>query len=139
MKEPFFPQILFANCSLVAFGESVGSVARSTAVDDLAKIDAHGYCDVIDMIDVGETKKSVRAFLSVMKRHPVAFPEERVDKDEVDHLANMGKRPVRRPVEEDIADDDLAALAQRGNACKTEAALAQRAQKGHGGPNPGIP
>ena len=26
----------------------------------------------------------------------------------------MGKRPVRRPVEEDIADDDLAALAQRG-------------------------
>ena len=26
----------------------------------------------------------------------------------------MGKRPVRRPVEEKIADDDLAALAQRG-------------------------
>ena len=36
-------------------------------------------------------------------------------KDELDHfLANMGKLGVRRPVEEDIADDDLAALAQRG-------------------------
>ena len=58
-------------------------------------------------------KKSVRAFLSVMKRLPVAFPEERVDNDEFDHfLANMGKLCVRRPVEEDIADD-LAALAQR--------------------------
>ena len=35
-------------------------------------------------------------------------------KDELDHfLANMGKLGVRRPVEEDIADDDLAALAQR--------------------------
>ena len=54
-------------------------------------------------------------------------------KDEFDHLANMGKRPVRRPVEEDIADDDLAALAQRKIACKTEAALAQRAHEGHGG------
>ena len=29
-------------------------------------------------------------------------------------LANVGKLGVRRPVEEDIADDDLAALAQRG-------------------------
>ena len=64
--------------------------------------------DVSDMIDGG-----VRAFLSVTKRLPVDFPEERVSKDEVDHLANMGKRTVRRPVEEDIADDDLAALAQR--------------------------
>ena len=61
-------------------------------------------------------------------------------KDEFDHLANMGKRPVRRPAEErDIADDDLAALAPQANGIKTEAALAQRAQKGHGGSNPGIP
>ena len=35
-------------------------------------------------------------------------------KDEFDLLlANMGKLGVRRPVEEDIADDDFAALAQK--------------------------
>ena len=45
---------------LVASGESADSVARSTAVDDLAKIDAHGaavarsvHCDASDMIDWG--------------------------------------------------------------------------------------
>ena len=54
------------------------SVARSTVVDDLAKIDAHSAAvarsvlyDVSDMIDGGVTKKSVRAFLSVTKRLPV--------------------------------------------------------------------
>ena len=101
---------------LVASGESADSVARSTAVDDLAKIDAHSAAvarSASDMIDGGVMKKSVRAFLSVTKRLPVDFPKERVGKDEFDHiLANMDKLGVRRPVEEDIADD-LAALAQR--------------------------
>ena len=66
---------------LVAFGVSVDSVARSTAIDDLAKIDAHGaavarsvHCDVTDMSDGGVIKKSVRAFLNVTKRLPVDFP-----------------------------------------------------------------
>ena len=73
------------------------------------------HCDVTDMIDEGVTKKSVRAFLNVMKRLPVDFPPETpLVKDEFDHfLANMGKLGVRRPAEEDIADDDLAALAHR--------------------------
>ena len=57
---------------LVAFGVSVDSVARNTAIDDLAKIDAHSavvarsvHCDVTDMIDGCAIMKSVRAFLSV--------------------------------------------------------------------------
>ena len=69
---------------LVASGESADSVARSTAVDDLANLDGHGaavarsvHCDVRDMIDGGVVKKSVRAFLSVMKRLPIDFPPER--------------------------------------------------------------
>ena len=106
----------------VVSGESVDSVARSTAIDDLAKIDAHGaavarsvHYDVSDMIDGCVMKKSVRAFLSVTKRLPVDFPPDAIGKNEFDHfLANMGKLGVRRPAEEDIADDDLAALAQRG-------------------------
>ena len=105
----------------MAFGESVDSVARNTAIDDLAKIDAHSaamvrsvHCNVTDMIDGCVTKKSDRAFLSVTRRLPVDFPPDAIGKDEVDHfLANMGKLGVKRPVEEDIADDDLAALAQR--------------------------
>ena len=113
---------MFASCSLVASGESVDSVARSTAIDDLAKMDAHGaamprsvHCDVTDMIDVGVTKKFVRAFLSVTKRLPVDFPPDAIGEDEFDHfLANMGKLGVRRLAGEDIADDDLAALAERG-------------------------
>ena len=108
--------------SPVATGESADSGARSTAINDLAKIDAHSaavarsvHCDVTDMSDGGVTKKSVRAFLSVTKRLPVDFPPDAIGKDELDHfLANVGKLGVRRPVEEDIADDDLAALAQRG-------------------------
>ena len=60
-------------------------------------------------------KKSVRAFLNVMKPLPVDFPPDAIGKDELDHfLANAGKLGVRRPVEEDIADDDLAALSRRG-------------------------
>ena len=106
---------------LVASGESAESVARSTAVDDLAKIDAHSaavarsvHCDVTDMIDGGVIKKSVRAFLNVMKRLPVDFPPDAIGKDELDHfLANVDKLGVTRPAEEDIADDDLAALAHR--------------------------
>ena len=104
----------------MAFGESVDSVARSTAIDDLAKIDAHGaavarsvHCDASDMIDGGVMKKSVRAFLSVIKRLPVDFPKERVGKDEFDHLANMGKRGVKRPVEEKTDIEDHAAVAER--------------------------
>ena len=89
----------------------------STAIDDLAKIDAHSAAVTrsvhTDMIDVGVTKKSVRAFLNVMKRLPVEFPEERVSKDEVDHLAIMGKRPVRRPVEEETDIEDHVAVAER--------------------------
>ena len=71
----------------MASGESVDSVARSTAIDDLAKIDAHSAAvarsvlyDVTAMSDGGVIKKSVRAFLSVMKRLPDDFPEERVGK-----------------------------------------------------------
>ena len=41
IKVLFLLRFLFANCSLVASGESVDSVARSTAIDDLAKMDAH--------------------------------------------------------------------------------------------------
>ena len=100
--------------SLVASGESVDAITWNTAIDDLVKIDAHSaamarsvHYDVSDMIDGGVIKKSVRAFLSVMKRLPVDFPEERIGKDEFDHLlANMGKRGVRRPVEEDIDLED---------------------------------
>ena len=75
-----------ANCvrkllaRLVASGETADSVARSTAIDHLAKIDAQSaavarsvHCDVTDMSDGGVIKKSVRAFLSVMKRLPVEF------------------------------------------------------------------
>ena len=58
-------------------------------------------------------KKSVRAFLSVMKRLPVDVPEERVGKDEFDHLANMGKRGVKRPAEEETDNEDHAAVAER--------------------------
>ena len=51
-------------------------------------------------------KKSVRAFLSVTKRLPVDFPPDAIGKDEFDHfLANMGKLGVRRPAEEDVAND----------------------------------
>ena len=104
----------------VASGESVDSVARST--DDLAKRDARSAAvawsvlyDVSDMIDGCVTKKSVRAFLSFTKRLPVDFPPDAIGRDEFDHfLANVGKLGVKRPAEEDIADDDLAALTQRG-------------------------
>ena len=49
-----------------------------------------------------------------MLRLPVDFPPDAIGKDEVDHfLANAGKLGVKRPVEEDVANDDLAALAQR--------------------------
>ena len=65
---------------LVASGETADSVARSTAIDDLANLDAHSaavarsvHCDASDMSDGGVTKKSVRAFLSVTKRLPVEF------------------------------------------------------------------
>ena len=58
-------------------------------------------------------KKSIRALLSVMKRLLVDFPPDAIGEDELHHLANMGKRTVRRPVQEDIADDNLAALALR--------------------------
>ena len=45
---------------------------------------------------------------------PLIFLLTPLVKDEFDHfLANVGKLGVRRPVEEDIADDDLAALAHR--------------------------
>ena len=117
---PFLLRFLFANCSLVASGESADSVARSTAVDDLAKMDAHSAAvarsvpyDASDMIDGGVMMKSVRAFLGVMKRLPVDFPKERVGKDEFDHLANMGKRGVKRPVEEKTDIEDHAAVAER--------------------------
>ena len=81
------------------------SVTWNTAIDDLAKKNAHSaakaqsiQCDVSGMIDGGVTKKSFRALLSVMKRLPVDFPPGRVGKDEFDHLlANMGKRCVKRP------------------------------------------
>ena len=66
-------------------GESADSVAQTTAIDDLAKIDAHSaavartvHYDASDMIDGGVIKKSVRAFLSFTKRLPVELPEERV-------------------------------------------------------------
>ena len=104
----------------MASGESADSVARSVGIDDLAKIDAHSaavarpvHCDVSYMIDGGVLKKSVRAFLSVTKRLPVDFPEERVGKDEFDHRADMGKRTVRRPVEEETEIEDHAAVAER--------------------------
>ena len=48
-----------------------------------------------------------------MKRLPVDFPEERVGKDEFNHLANMGKRGVKRPVEEETDIEDHAAVAER--------------------------
>ena len=107
--------------SLVSSGESVDSITWNTAIDELAKIDAHSaamarsiHYDVSDMIDGGVIKKSVRAFLSVMKRLPVDFPEERIGKDEFDHLlANMGKRGVKRPEEDDIDFEDHAALVER--------------------------
>ena len=77
----------------MASGDSADSVARSTAIDDLAKMDAHSaavagsvHCDASDMIDGGVTKKSVRAFLSVTKRHPVDFPPDAIGKDEFDHF-----------------------------------------------------
>ena len=116
IKVSFLLRFLFANCS------HAGSVARSTAIDDLAKIDAHGaavarsvHYDVSDMIDGCVMKKAVRAFLNVMKRLPVDFPPDAIGEDEFDHfLANMGKLGVRRLAGEDIADDDLAALAHRG-------------------------
>ena len=121
------------------------SVARSTAIDDLAKIDAHGaavarsvHYDVRDMIDGCVMKKSVRAFLSVTKRLPVDFPPDAIGKNEFDHfLANMGKLGVRRPAG-GYCRRRPCCVGPKGSACKTEAALAQRAQKGHGGPNPGI-
>ena len=93
----------------------------NAAIDALAKTDAHSaavarsvHFDVSDMIDASVTKKSVRAFLSVMKRLPVDFPPDAIGKNKFDHLlANVGKRGVKRPVEEDIVVEDLAALAER--------------------------
>ena len=77
-------------------GESADSVARSTAIDDLAKIDAHSAAmvrsvlyDARDMIDGGVTKKSVRAFLNVMKRLPVDFPPDAIGKNELDQFLAM--------------------------------------------------
>ena len=88
-----FPSACFVRkqlTRLVASRESVDSVARSTAIDHLAKIDAQSaavarsvHCDVTDMIDVGVTKKSNRAFLSFTKRLPVDFPPERVAKGRI--------------------------------------------------------
>ena len=53
-----------------------------TAIDDLAKIDAH----------------SAGAFLSVVKRLPVDFPLDAIGKNKFNHLlADVGKRGVTRP------------------------------------------
>ena len=94
---------------LVASGESADSVARSTAIDDLAKMDARSaavarsvHCERKSCDRWGVIKKSVRAFLSVTRRLPVDFPEERV----------MGKRCVRRPVEEKMDIEDHAAVVE---------------------------
>ena len=87
---------------------------------------------------MGVMKKTVRAFFTVMKRLLVDFPEERVGKDELDHLANLGKRGVKRPVEEKTDIEDHAAVGRKGSARKTEAALTPRSHFGHGGPNPGV-
>ena len=96
------------------------------------------HYDVSDMIDGCEMKKSVRAFLNVMKRLQVDFPPDAIGKDELDHfLANVGKLGVRRRGG-GYCRRRPCCVGPQANACKTEAALAQRAQKGHGGPNPGI-
>ena len=132
---------------LVASGESADSVARSTAVDDLAILDAHSAAvarsalyDVRDMIDGGVTKKSACAFLNVMKRLPVDCPPDAIGKDELDHfLAIVGKLGVRRPAEEDVADDDFAALAQRRMLARQRRCFLRDLILDAAGSNPGIP
>ena len=81
----------------MAFGESAESVARSTPI-------ALAWRD----------KELCPRVLECYETTSVDFPPEAIGKDEFDHfLANMGKLGVKRPVEVDIADDDLAALAHR--------------------------
>ena len=54
-----------------------------------------------DKIKGGVIKKSIRAFLTVMRRLLVDFPLDVVGDDEFkDVLADMGKRGVKRPMEE---------------------------------------
>ena len=90
----------------MASGESVDSVARSTAIDDLAKRTPIALA--------WRDKEICPHVLECYETTSVDFPPDAIDNDEFDHfLANMGKLGVRRPAGEDIADD-LAALAERG-------------------------
>ena len=119
------------------------SVARSTAIDDLAKMDAHSAgtvrsvpYDVSDMIDGGVMKKSVRAFLSVMKRLPLIFLLTPLI---VTNLITFWLIAGREKASGGgYCRRRLCCVGPKGSACKTEAALAQRAHEGHGGSNPGV-
>ena len=71
---------------------------------------------------------------------PMTFLKKVLVKDEFDLLlADMGKLGVRRPVVGGYCRRRPCCVGPQANACKTEAALAQRAHEGHGGPNLGIP
>ena len=62
----------------------------------------------------GVIKKSIRAFLSSMRRLPVVFPLDVIGDDEIHALlAHMGKPCLKRPVEEVDPDDEAAFAARR--------------------------
>ena len=69
----------FACVGLVASGQNVEAITRAKAIDEVSLI-----------------QKSLRAYLSVLKRLPVDIPLDVINQDEFDvFLANMGKRVLR--------------------------------------------
>ena len=97
-----FVRKLFA--TQTSAGDAVDKKSWKKAVKDLASIDAHSakmaetiHYNLSDRVNNGVVKKSVRAFVDIMKTAPIDFPDEELSPLEFEQIVNhIGKRGVKR-------------------------------------------